>query len=67
MIKNVRKLDRFYRKVIREERIPYEKAFLIYDGLYREAAALGVLEKRDIMEGLEVDLRVARALNTVRE
>jgi hypothetical protein len=39
--------------------------FRIVEALYREAVALGVFPPKDPLEGIEVDIRVARAVNRV--
>lgn len=63
MITNQAKLDRFYEKLIKEENIPYKKALSIYESLHNEAVSLGIINSENIMEGLEVDLRIAKAIN----
>lgn len=63
MIKNKGKLDEFNRKLIEQENIPHKKALAIYEALHRQAVSLGVINSENILEGLEVDLRIARAIN----
>jgi hypothetical protein len=63
MIKNTRKLNRFYRKLIEEENISHKEALRIYEALHREAVSLGAINSENILEGLEVDLRIAKAIN----
>ena len=63
MIKNKAKLDKFYRKLIEQEDIPFEKALSIYELLHEEAVSLGIINSENILEGLEIDLRIARAIN----
>lgn len=63
MIKNKRKLDRFYRRLNAEEKLSYEQALAIYEALHKEAVSLGIINSENILEGLEVDLRIARAIN----
>jgi len=65
MIKNKPKLDKFHRKLIKEENLSYKKALSIYEALHREAVSLGIINSENILEGLEVDLRIARAINKV--
>ena len=40
---------------------------LIAEALYEEARALGVFPLKDSLDGIEVDIRLARALNAVKE
>jgi hypothetical protein len=63
MIRNRHKLDEFYRKLISQENISYRKAISIYEALHKEALSLGIINSENILEGLEVDLRIARAIN----
>ena len=63
MIRNKPKLDKFHRKLIKEENLSYKKALSIYEALHREAVSLGIINSENILEGLEVDLRIAKAIN----
>ena len=63
MIRNRIKLASFYRKLIREEDMPYKKALAIYEALHKEAVSLGVINSENILGGLEVDLKIAKAIN----
>ena len=63
MIKNKGKLDEFNRKLIEQENRPHKKALAIYEALHREAVSLGVINSENILEGLETDLRIAKAIN----
>jgi hypothetical protein len=63
MIRNKRKLNEFYRKLDAEENLSYKKALAIYEALHKEAVSLGVINSENILEGLEVDLRIAKAIN----
>ncbi|MFB0555485.1 MAG: hypothetical protein ACETWQ_19440 [Phycisphaerae bacterium] len=63
MIRNKHKLNKFYQKLIKEENISYEKALSIYEALHKEAVSLGVINSENILEGLEIDLRIAKAIN----
>jgi hypothetical protein len=63
MIRNRHKLDKFHRKLIKEENLSYKKALSIYEALQREAVSLGIINSENILEGLEVDLRIAKTVN----
>jgi hypothetical protein len=63
MIRNKPKLDKFYLKLIEEENLSYKKALSIYEALHREAVSLGIINSENILEGLEVDLRIAKTVN----
>ncbi len=63
MIGNKLRLNEFHRKLIEEENISHKKALSIYEALHNEAVSLGAISSENILEGLEVDLRIARAIN----
>ncbi len=63
MIQNKLKLSRFYRELIEKENISHKEALSIYEALHREAVSLGVFNYDNILDGLEVDLRIAKAIN----
>jgi hypothetical protein len=62
MLRNVRKWNAFQRKLLKKERISYPEALSIYEALYREALALGRINERNILDGLDVDIKVSRAI-----
>jgi hypothetical protein len=66
MIKNRRKLDKFYRELDAKENLSYKEAVRIYDALHKEAVALGVISHENIWDGFEVDLRIAKAINGLK-
>jgi ribosome assembly protein YihI (activator of Der GTPase) len=66
MIKNKRKLDEFYHKLDAGEKLSYKEARRIYEALHREAVSLGVINSENILEGLEVDLRIAKAMGRLK-
>ena len=63
MVKNKRKLHKFYLKLEAEEKLSYRQAVRIYDALHKEAVALGAISHENIWDGFEVDLRISRAIN----
>ena len=66
MIRNKRKLDKFYRQLETKERLSYKKALRIYDSLHKEAVALRAISHENIWDGFEVDLRIARAMGGLK-
>ena len=65
MIQNRHKLDEFQRKLDAEESLSYREALAIYEMLHKEAVSLGAINSENILDGLEVDLRIAKAINKV--
>jgi hypothetical protein len=65
MIRNRHKVDEFQWKLNAQESLSYREALAIYEMLLKEAVSLGKINSENIMEGLEVDLRIAKAINQV--
>ena len=63
MIKPGREYSEFRRKLIKEENLSYRQALAIFEALHKEALCLGAISAENIMEGLETDLRIAKAIN----
>jgi hypothetical protein len=63
VIRKTHKLNKFYRRLIEQENISHKKALSIYEAMHKEAVSLGVISSETILEGLETDLRIARAIN----
>ena len=63
MIKNKLKLKRFYQKLIKKENISYREALSIYEALHKEAVSLGIINSGNILNGIEIDIKIASALN----
>ena len=67
MIKSSRKLKKFNRDSLAQEDFTYREALRIFEGLYQEARNLGVINSQDILEGLEVNLKIAKALHQLSQ
>ncbi len=65
MIKNREKLEAFEKQFIAGESIDIRKNFRIYEAMYREALRLGIFPLKDPLEGIEIDIKVARIANSV--
>jgi hypothetical protein len=57
--------QRFEVELLRNEKLGIKKKFKIVEALYKEAVALGVFPLKDSLEGLEVDIRIAKGVNSV--
>jgi len=53
MIRNKRKLEKFYFKLAADEKLSYKEALAIYEQLYNEAVSLGAINSDNIWEGFE--------------
>jgi hypothetical protein len=66
MIKNAKKLQAFEASRIMAEKVDVEQNLRILDALYEEAVMLGALPPKDPLEGIEVKIRIAKAVNSVQ-
>jgi len=51
--------------LLKKEKIDTKRNIKILEALYEEAVALGVIPLRDPLDGLDVDLRIAKVVNSV--
>ena len=65
MIKNIKKLNDFEKKRIKETPISIKKNFQIFALLKKEAQLLGIWNTSDITD-LKMKIKIAKALNNVR-
>jgi hypothetical protein len=64
MIKNGKILKRFEDDLISQQRFSIEEAFNIVESLWHEGVSLGVLPPKNPMYGIEVDIKIVKALNS---
>jgi len=67
MIKNKDALQRFEKELIRKEKVDIFENFRLLEAMYKEAVLMGQFPPKDPLSGLEVDLKIAKAVNSVRE
>jgi hypothetical protein len=67
LIKNPDILERLEREVIKKERLSFRQALTIFEAMWGEGVTLGILPPRDPLEGIDVDIRVARILNCLKK
>lgn len=65
MIINCKKMRDFEKKLLKKEKINIKRNFMIVDALYKEAVALGALPLKDPLEGIDIDIKIAWAVNNV--
>jgi transcriptional regulator with XRE-family HTH domain len=58
-------LLKFELSLLRREKMDYGKNFRIVDALYHEAVTLGTLPLKNPLDGIEVDLKIAKVVNSV--
>ena len=63
MLKNKTRWNAFQRKLLKNERLSYREALHIYEALHNEAVALGIISSKNILDGFEIDIKIAKALH----
>jgi hypothetical protein len=67
MIRDAEALRQFEDDLARGEKTDFARNLRLVDALHREAVQLGVSPRKNPMDGIEVVLRIAKALNLVRK
>lgn len=63
MLKNASLIEKWYKEQLRGEAQDFAHILRLFEALYDEARELGVLPLRDPLEGLDVKILVAKAVN----
>ncbi len=65
MIKNPGFLKAFEDRFMRDRgKLPFKHATKLFSDMWNEALRLGVLPPKEPLDGIEVDIRIAKALNS---
>ncbi|MCD6318555.1 hypothetical protein J7M02_05760 [Candidatus Aerophobetes bacterium] len=67
MIKNPDILEQLETEVIKKDNLSFKQALSIFEAMWKEGVSLGVLPPKDPLEGIDVDIRVARILNCLKK
>jgi len=67
LIKNSDVLERFERGMIKKEKLSFKQALALFEAMWQEGVNLGVLPPKNPLEGIEVDIRIARILNCLKK
>jgi len=65
MIKNKAILQKFEQEMIQKEKADILKNFRLVEDMYKEAVFLGAFPPRCSLSGIEVDIKIAKAVNSV--
>ena len=66
MIKDKKLWEKFEVEFTRNENLTIEQKFKILEAMLEEAKSLGVWPPQDPLEGIEVDIKLARAINAIQ-
>ena len=65
MIKNRDKLQKFENELARKENVDVLRNFRLIDAMYKEAVVLNAFPMRDALSGIEIDIKIAKVINSV--
>jgi hypothetical protein len=65
MVRQCRELEELETKFACEENLTIAQRFRLQEALYQEAVLLGAFPPEDPLEGIEICIRVAQAVNRV--
>jgi len=65
LVKNKEAVRCLEKSILRKEKPDLAKNIRIVEALHREAVSLGKFPPRDKLLGIDVDIRIARAINSV--
>ena len=65
MIKNHKEFNDFENDLISKDKVDIKRNFFIFEEMYKEAKALGAFPLENPLEDIEVDIRLAKILNSV--
>lgn len=65
MVRNTESLRRFEQEFIRKTKVDINQNFRLIEAMYQEAVAMSVFPLKDSLSGLEIDIEIARVVNSV--
>ena len=65
LITNPKKLKELKMKLLKTEKVDIVQNFRINEALYREARALRAIPLKDPLDGIQIDIKIARIVNSV--
>ncbi len=65
MIKDQTLLEKFEADLIKSTKTDYQRNLKIFEGMLEEALYLKVFPLKDPLEGIEVDIKIAKVINSV--
>jgi hypothetical protein len=65
MIRDRELWEEFESELLKKEELTLEQKYRILNSMLQEALSLGILPSEDPLEGIEVDIKIARIVNVV--
>ena len=65
MVKHGEAVRSLEKAILRKEKPDFSKNIRLVEAMYKEAVFLGVFPLQDQLSGLDIDIRIARVINSV--
>lgn len=65
MIKNPEKLRNFELEIKRREKTTFRRNIRLVEAMYEEALSLGIFPPKNALAGIDVDIKIAKVVNSV--
>ncbi len=66
MTKKRTKLKDLDEELRKSEGRPYKEILVLYSTLFAEAVSLGIFNNDNILDGIKVDIKIAKAINSLK-
>jgi hypothetical protein len=64
LIKNIHFVENMEKEFISKQRLSYKQSLQIFESMWNEGVKLGVLPPKEPSEGIAVDIKIAKVLNS---
>lgn len=64
MIKNARLIEKLEKDFISRQKLSHEQSLHLFESLWNEAVRLGILPSKDPLEGIDVDIKIAKVIHS---
>ncbi|OGW40002.1 MAG: hypothetical protein A2Y97_09655 [Nitrospirae bacterium RBG_13_39_12] len=64
MIKNIKIVEHMEKDFISKQKLSYKKSMQIFEAMWNEGIGLNILPPKEPLKGIEVDIKIAKVLNS---
>jgi hypothetical protein len=64
LIKNVHLVEHMEKNFISKQRLSYKQSLKIFESMWNEGLKFGILPSKEPLEGIDVDIKIAKVLNS---
>jgi hypothetical protein len=64
LIKNIKIIEHMEKDFISKQKLSYKKSMQIFEAMWNEGIRLNILPPKERLEGIDVDIKIAKVLNS---